>query len=76
MALSPGGIVGDRQVGVPRVFVSHGTLDDVLPIAQAGDAVVRQLRDAGYPVEYRRFVGGHEVSTATSAAAVRWFLAG
>ena len=76
MALSPGGIVGGQQAGVPRVFVSHGTLDGVLPIERAGDAVVRQLRDAGYPVEYRRFVGGHEASTETSAAAVRWFLAG
>jgi phospholipase/carboxylesterase len=76
IALSPGGIVGGEQVGVPRVFVSHGTLDTVLPIARAGDAVVRQLRDAGYPVEYRRFVGGHEASTATSTAAIRWFLAG
>ena len=76
MALSPGGIVGGQQAGVPRVFVSHGTLDGVLPIDRAGDAVVRQLRDAGYPVEYRRFVGGHAASTETSAAAVRWFLAG
>ena len=42
------------QVGVPRVFVSHGTLDTVLPIERAGDAVVKQLRAAGYPVEYRR----------------------
>jgi predicted esterase len=76
MALSPGGIVGTGQVGVPRVFVSHGTLDDVLPIARGGDAIVRQLREAGYPVTYRRFVGGHEVSAATSAAAIRWFLSG
>jgi len=76
MALSPGGIVGGQQAGVPRVFVSHGTLDGVLPIARAGDAVVGQLRDAGYPVTYRRFVGGHEASTETSAAAVRWFLGG
>ena len=43
MALSPGGVVAGEQVGVPRVFISHGTLDDVLPIAQAGDAVVRKL---------------------------------
>ena len=76
IAFSPGGIVGGEQVGVPRVFVSHGTLDGVLPIAGAGDAVVKALRDAGYPVTYRRFRGGHEVSTATSAAAIRWFLAG
>jgi predicted esterase len=76
MALSPGGIVSRGQVGAPRIFVSHGTLDPVLPIARAGDAVVRQLRSAGYQVTYRRFRGGHEASPATSAAAIRWFLAG
>jgi predicted esterase len=76
MALSPGGIVAGEQVGVPRVFVSHGTLDTVLPIDRAGDAVVAKLRAAGYPVTYRRFRGGHEASPATSSAAVRWFLAG
>ena len=76
MALSPGGIIGGKQVGVPRVFVAHGTLDTVLPIERAGDAVVKQLRAAGYPVEYRRFRGGHEASDATSNAAIQWFLAG
>ncbi len=76
MALSPGGIVAGEQRGVPRFFVSHGTLDTVLPIARAGDAVVEKLRDAGYRVTYRRFRGGHEASPETSAAAVRWFLEG
>ena len=76
IAFSPGGIVAGEQRGVPRFFVSHGTRDSVLPIATAGDAVVRKLRQAGYPVTYRRFRGDHEVSTATSKAAVRWFLEG
>ena len=76
IAFSPGGIVAGEQRGVPRFFVSHGTLDSVLPIAQAGDAVVRKLRRAGYPVTYRRFRGDHEVSPTTSKAAVRWFLDG
>ena len=48
----------------------------MLPIERAGDAVVKTLRDAGYPVTYRRFRGGHEASPATSKAAVRWFLEG
>jgi predicted esterase len=48
----------------------------VLAIAGASDKVVPLLRKAGYDVTYRRFRGGHEVSPATSAAAVRWFLAG
>lgn len=76
IAFSPGGIVAGEQRGVPRFFVSHGTLDSVLPIARTGDAVVRKLRDAGYTVTYRRFRGDHEVSETTSAAAVRWFLGG
>jgi phospholipase/carboxylesterase len=74
IAFSPGGIVAGEQRGIPRFFVSHGTHDSVLPIASAGDAVVRKLRQAGYPVTYRRCRGDHEVPIATSRAAVRWFL--
>ena len=66
IAFSPGGIVAGEQRGVPRFFVSHGTHDSVLPIGSAGDAVVRKLRQAGYPVTYRRFPGDHEVPTAVS----------
>jgi phospholipase/carboxylesterase len=76
IAFSPGGVVAGKQRGTPRFFVSHGTHDSVLPIARAGDAVVKKLRNAGYDVTYRRFRGDHEVSAATSKAAVRWFLGG
>jgi predicted esterase len=74
IAFSPGGIVAGEQRGTPRFFVSHGTQDSVLPIGRAGDAVVRNLRQAGYPVTYRRFRGDHEVPPGISKAAVRWFL--
>jgi predicted esterase len=76
IALSPGGILANERRGAPRVFVSHGIRDAVLPIAGAGDAIVRQLEGADYDVTYRRFRGGHEVEPATSAAAARWFLTG
>jgi predicted esterase len=76
IAFSPGGIVAGEQRGTPRFFVSHGVQDSVLPIGRAGDAVVRNLRQTGYPVTYRRFQGDHEVPPGISKAAVRWFLRG
>jgi predicted esterase len=76
IALSPGGILADERRGNPRIFVSHGTDDDVLPIAGASNAIVPVLRKAGYEVTYRRFRGTHEVPDAVSKAAVHWFLDG
>lgn len=76
IAFSPGGIVGGGQAGRPRFFVSHGTRDPILPIGRASNAIVRQLRSAGYPVTYRKFSGGHEVPREIGKAAQRWFLAG
>lgn len=76
IALSPGSILADERRGSPRIFVSHGAQDEVLPIAGASDRIVPKLRAAGYDVTYRRFRGGHESTPVNSAAAVRWFLAG
>jgi predicted esterase len=47
----------------------------VIPVELGGDAVVRELRDAGYDVRYRRFRGGHKVLPPIVRAAVvsRWF---
>jgi phospholipase/carboxylesterase len=76
IALSGGGILGDDYVGKPRVFVAHGTRDNVLPISQTGDVIVRELREAGYRVTYVRFDGGHRALPPVSRRAVRWFLQG
>jgi predicted esterase len=76
IALSPGGILAGTTRGRPRIFVSHGTEDGVLPIAGASDRIVPKLREAGYDVTYRRFRGGHVVAQETSVAAARWFLDG
>jgi phospholipase/carboxylesterase len=74
LALSPGGLVAEEPMGRPRVFLAHGTRDDVLAISSTSDVVFRELRSAGYPVTYRRFVGGHEARPEISRAAVGWFL--
>jgi phospholipase/carboxylesterase len=71
IALSGGGSLPDQRVGKPRVFVAHGTRDQVIPIALGGDEIVRELRsDGGYVVTYRRFDGGHRVVPAIARAAV------
>jgi phospholipase/carboxylesterase len=73
MALSPGGVLAQNAVGKPRVFIAHGTLDQVLPISRTSDVIVRELRSSGYRVTYRKFRGGHEVQPAISREAVLWF---
>jgi predicted esterase len=76
VALSPGGVLGENAVGKPRVFIAHGTSDNVLPIAQTSDRIVEALRSSGYRVTYRKFRGGHKVVPEISRQAVRWFLRG
>ncbi len=74
MALSPGGLLDVEHRGRPRVFIAHGTGDDVLPYARTRNRIVPGLRRSGYRVTFRRFAGGHEVPTSISRAAVRWYL--
>lgn len=76
LAFSPGFLVVPGAVGRPRVFVSHGTADPVLPIDACSRSFVPPLREAGYEVELREFDGGHTVPPAISDAGVRWWLDG
>lgn len=74
VALSPGGLLDVERHGKPRVFIAHGTGDDVLPYARSRTSIVPGLRGAGYQVTFRSFAGGHEVPASISRAAVRWYL--
>lgn len=76
LAFSPGFLVAPEPVGRPRVFVSHGTSDPILPIEACSRSFVPQLRRAGYDVCYREFAGGHTVPPAVADEALRWWLAG
>jgi phospholipase/carboxylesterase len=76
VAYSPGFFrPADPIVGKPRVYVSHGRQDNVLPVAISRDAIVPTLRNADYDVTYQEFAGGHEVPAAISESALDWFLA-
>jgi phospholipase/carboxylesterase len=70
LAFSPGFSAEPEPVGRPRLFVSHGVSDDVLPIGRCSRRLVPRLRAAGYEVRYREFHGGHFVPPELAAEAV------
>jgi len=72
VAFSPGFASLVEPTGRPKVFISHGRGDRVLPIDRCGRRVARVLRSAGYAVEYLEFDGGHEVPAYVSVAALDW----
>ena len=76
LAFSPGFLVAPNPTGEPRIFVSHGRSDPILPIDACSRSFVPSMRDAGYEVNFREFEGGHTVPPAISDAAVRWWLDG
>lgn len=72
IAFSPGFMVPAAQQGKPRVFISHGTRDPVLPIDRCSRRIVPQLQQAGYAPLYQEFEGGHSVPTNIAEQAVVW----
>ena len=73
LAFSPGFMAPAAQVGQPRVFISHGTEDTVLPINRCSRRIVPRLQQANYDVLYREFNGGHTVPNAIAQEAMKWF---
>lgn len=75
VAHSPGFFLPSPPVvGRPRVFVSHGTDDAILPVTLSRDSIVPTFRDSGYEVLYREFTGGHEVPPVIAEEGLNWFL--
>lgn len=72
VAFSPGFVAPTSTVGTPRVFVSHGRADAVLPIDRTTRRIVPRLRGSGVPVELREFDGPHAVPPAVAEAAADW----
>ena len=74
IAYSPGFLAATTQAGRPRIFVSHGTRDQILPIENCSRRLVPALREAGYRVHYKEFDGGHTVPGEIAQEALDWFL--
>ena len=73
LAFSPGFAAPAEVRGSPRVFLSHGRADAVLPIERCGRRLARGLRQAGYDLDYREFAGGHVVPSDMVEAAFARF---
>jgi phospholipase/carboxylesterase len=75
IAYSPGFVRSvESLVGKPRVYVSHGVSDTVLPVTLSRDRIVPAFTNEGYDVTYEEFDGGHEVPAEISESALDWFL--
>ena len=72
MAFSPGYMAPARQIGKPRIFISHGTHDEVLPIEACSRKIVPRLESAQYDVHYREFDGPHTVPPEITQEAMAW----
>jgi phospholipase/carboxylesterase len=59
-------------VGKPRVFVAHGTRDNVYNVAGSRQRIVPQLRRAGYDVTYFEFDGPHWVTEPAARQMLQW----
>ena len=74
LAFSPGFMRPTRQQGAPRLFISHGRADRVLPIDACSRRIVGQVQGAGYDVIYREFEGGHIIPPDIAQAAINWLI--
>jgi predicted esterase len=72
IAFSPGFAAPEVRHGSPRLFVSHGISDAVLPIDRCSRRLVPTLQRNGYSVAYEEFDGGHEFPGPIVERAMHW----
>jgi phospholipase/carboxylesterase len=72
LIMSPGRLDAVLMRGRPRVYLSHGIDDDVLPVGNSRNRVRPTLVENGYTVIYNEFAGGHAMHGPTMRAAISW----
>ena len=76
LAFSPGFATPTQAEDSPRIFMSHGTEDEVLPIDRCSRRLAPAFRRSGYDLDYREFLGGHVVPAEMVERAFERFLSG
>jgi predicted esterase len=72
-AFSPGLMTPRDARGTPRIFISHGMSDTVMPIDDTSRRFVPALKKLGYDVTFREHDGGHAVPESIVRDAFAWF---
>lgn len=72
IASSPGFIGPIEPRGEPKVYISHGTADPVLPIEPCSRSIVKRLRAAEYALTYDEFEGRHTIPPEVAKFALDW----
>jgi phospholipase/carboxylesterase len=75
VAFSPGFYGPGTLRGKPKIFVSHGTADPILPFSWTSTKLVPSLETQGYSVKFVQFAGGHAVPLTVATEAIDWFKA-
>ena len=72
VAFSPGYVISGDLRGQPRIYISHGTHDHILPIDRCGRRIAAGLKSYGYDVTFREFDGDHEIPTGIAREGLSW----
>lgn len=75
VAFSPGFVISGATQGQPRIFISHGTNDHILPINSCGRRIAITLTARGYDVTFREFNGDHEIPADVAREGLRFVAA-
>lgn len=73
MSFSPGVMQPAEVNGKPKIFMSHGTLDGVMPIDDTSRKFVPRLKALGYDVTYREYEGKHVLPPEIRREAYLWW---
>src|SRR5262245_54510251 len=74
LAFSPGVMTPAEVHGKPKVFISHGISDPVMPIDITSRKFVARLKGLGYDVTFREYEGRHGVPPAVAREGFDWFI--
>jgi phospholipase/carboxylesterase len=72
LAFSPGVMTPLAARGKPRIFISHGVSDNVMPIDDTSRRFVPRLKGLGYDVQYREYEGRHPVPPEVVEEGFAW----